>query len=152
MKHWNGLPRDIWVPPSLETLKVRLDHALSSLIWVSHCRGVRLDGFWKYLPFQTILWFSDQHLFSRSTRVDLAGEHNTKKPSEYCQHFQSHEMQKEVEESPESEDPGEYVCIIIIVIVIIVFNLNTFPLSSWTYKYNILIYKYKFSIEIDSFF
>lgn len=92
-------------------------------------------------------------MFLRS-RVDLVGEHNTKELSEDYQHFQSHEMQKEVEESPESEDPGEYVFfffIIIILIVIVIFNLNTFPLSHWTYKYNILIYKYKFSIEIDSF-
>lgn len=125
-KHWNGLPGEVWAASSLETLKVKLDHALSNLIWLSHCKGVGLHGFWRSLPSQTILWFSDQHLFSRSTRVDLAGEHNTKETSEYCQYFQSHEMQKEVEESPESEDPGEYIFIIIIIIIIIVIVIIVF--------------------------
>jgi len=33
-KHWNWLPREVVDAPSLETLKVRLDGALSNLIWV----------------------------------------------------------------------------------------------------------------------
>jgi len=32
VKHWNRLPREVIDAPSLETLKVRLDRALSSLI------------------------------------------------------------------------------------------------------------------------
>ncbi|KFP16790.1 hypothetical protein Z169_05460, partial [Egretta garzetta] len=32
VKHWNRLPREVVVAPSLETFKARLDGALSSLI------------------------------------------------------------------------------------------------------------------------
>ncbi|KFQ48088.1 hypothetical protein N334_02748, partial [Pelecanus crispus] len=32
VKHWNRFPREVVDAPSLETLKVRLDRALSSLI------------------------------------------------------------------------------------------------------------------------
>jgi len=32
VKHWNGLPREVVDAPSLETLKVRLDGALSNLV------------------------------------------------------------------------------------------------------------------------
>ncbi|KFP11164.1 hypothetical protein Z169_05289, partial [Egretta garzetta] len=32
VKHWNGFPREVVDAPSLETFKVRLDGALSSLI------------------------------------------------------------------------------------------------------------------------
>ncbi|KFW04746.1 hypothetical protein N327_05248, partial [Fulmarus glacialis] len=32
VKHWNRLPREVVDAPSLETLKVRLDGALSNLI------------------------------------------------------------------------------------------------------------------------
>ncbi|KFP13996.1 hypothetical protein Z169_02155, partial [Egretta garzetta] len=32
VKHWNRLPREVVEAPSLETLKTRLDGALSSLI------------------------------------------------------------------------------------------------------------------------
>ncbi|KFU88799.1 hypothetical protein M959_14259, partial [Chaetura pelagica] len=32
VKHWNRLPREAVEAPSLETFKVRLDEALSSLI------------------------------------------------------------------------------------------------------------------------
>jgi len=32
VKHWNRLPREVVAAPSLETLKARLDGALSSLI------------------------------------------------------------------------------------------------------------------------
>jgi len=32
VKHWNGLPREAVDAPSLETVKARLDGALSSLI------------------------------------------------------------------------------------------------------------------------
>ncbi|KFP09555.1 hypothetical protein Z169_08349, partial [Egretta garzetta] len=32
VKHWNGLPREVVDAPSLETLKVRLDVALSNLV------------------------------------------------------------------------------------------------------------------------
>ena len=32
MKHWNRLPREVVDAPSLETLKVMLDGALSNLI------------------------------------------------------------------------------------------------------------------------
>jgi len=32
VKHWNGLPREVVEAPSLETLKTRLDRALSNLI------------------------------------------------------------------------------------------------------------------------
>ena len=31
--HWNRLPREVTDAPSMETLKPRLDGALSSLIW-----------------------------------------------------------------------------------------------------------------------
>jgi len=31
-RHWNGLPRDVVDAPSLETVKARLDQALSTLI------------------------------------------------------------------------------------------------------------------------
>jgi len=34
LRHWNGLPREVVVAPSLETFKVRLDWALSNLIWL----------------------------------------------------------------------------------------------------------------------
>ena len=34
VKHWNGLSREVVGAPSLETFKVRLDGALSSLIWL----------------------------------------------------------------------------------------------------------------------
>jgi len=33
VNHWNGLPREVVDPPSLETFKVRLDGALSNLIY-----------------------------------------------------------------------------------------------------------------------
>ena len=59
-------------------------------------------------------------------------------PSEYCQLFWSHQIRKEVEESPESEDFVEYITIIIIILrarVIIIPNLTTFNLSNWTSKY-----------------
>ena len=32
VKHWKGLPREVADAPSLETLKVRLDGALSNMI------------------------------------------------------------------------------------------------------------------------
>ncbi|KFR01777.1 hypothetical protein N306_06426, partial [Opisthocomus hoazin] len=32
VKHWNGLPREAVEAPSLETVKARLDRALSSLV------------------------------------------------------------------------------------------------------------------------
>jgi len=32
VKHWNGFPREVVEAPSLETLKARLDRALSSLV------------------------------------------------------------------------------------------------------------------------
>jgi len=34
MKHWHRLPREVIDTPSLETFKVRLHRALSSLIWL----------------------------------------------------------------------------------------------------------------------
>jgi len=34
VKHWHRLPREVVVAPSLETLKARLDGALSSLVWL----------------------------------------------------------------------------------------------------------------------
>ena len=32
VKHWNGLPREVVEAPSLETVKARLDRAVSNLI------------------------------------------------------------------------------------------------------------------------
>ena len=34
VKHWHRLPREVVDAPSLETFKVRLDGALSNLIWL----------------------------------------------------------------------------------------------------------------------
>jgi len=34
VKHWNEWPREVVDAPSLETFKVRLDGALSSLVWL----------------------------------------------------------------------------------------------------------------------
>jgi len=34
VKHWSRLPREVVEASSLETLKVRLDGALSNLIWL----------------------------------------------------------------------------------------------------------------------
>ena len=34
VRHWNRLPRDVVGVPSLETFMVRLDQALSNLIWL----------------------------------------------------------------------------------------------------------------------
>jgi len=34
VKHWNGLPRESVEAPSLETFKVRVDRALSNLVWL----------------------------------------------------------------------------------------------------------------------
>jgi len=34
VKHWQMLPREVVEVPSLATLKVRLDGALSNLIWL----------------------------------------------------------------------------------------------------------------------
>ena len=34
VKHWNGLPREVVEVPSLETFKIRLDRALSNLIYL----------------------------------------------------------------------------------------------------------------------
>ncbi|KAK4823425.1 hypothetical protein QYF61_001880 [Mycteria americana] len=34
VKYWNRLPREVVDTPSLETFKVRLDGALSNLIWL----------------------------------------------------------------------------------------------------------------------
>jgi len=34
MKHWSTLPREVVEAPSLEAFKVRLDGALSNLIWL----------------------------------------------------------------------------------------------------------------------
>ena len=33
VKHWNRLPKEVVVAPSLEAFKARLDVALGSLIW-----------------------------------------------------------------------------------------------------------------------
>jgi len=33
-KHWNGLPREVVDAPPLEAFKVKLDGALSNLIWL----------------------------------------------------------------------------------------------------------------------
>ena len=56
--HWHRLLSKVVDAPSLETLKVRLDGALSNLIylWVTvHCREVELDDLKRSLPTQTIL-------------------------------------------------------------------------------------------------
>jgi len=34
VKHWHSLPREVADGPSLETFKVKLDGALSNLIWL----------------------------------------------------------------------------------------------------------------------
>jgi len=34
VKHWHRLPREVVEAPSLETFKVRLDGALSNLVWL----------------------------------------------------------------------------------------------------------------------
>jgi len=34
VKHWNRLPREVVVAPSLETIKARLDGALSNLVYL----------------------------------------------------------------------------------------------------------------------
>jgi len=34
VKHWHRLPREVVDAPSLETFKVRLDRALSNLVWL----------------------------------------------------------------------------------------------------------------------
>jgi len=34
MKHWYRFPREVVDAPALETLKVRLDGALSNLVWL----------------------------------------------------------------------------------------------------------------------
>jgi len=34
LKHWNGLPREVVDAPSLETFEVKLDGALSNLVWL----------------------------------------------------------------------------------------------------------------------
>jgi len=46
MRHWHRLPREVVDAPSLEVFKVRLDRALSNLVYsVMSCpwRGVGLD-------------------------------------------------------------------------------------------------------------
>jgi len=47
VKHWHGLSREVADAPSLETFKVRLDRALSNLIWLKMSQliagGVGLD-------------------------------------------------------------------------------------------------------------
>jgi len=44
VKQWNRLPREVVNVSSLETFKVRLDGALSNLMYLktSHCRGFGL--------------------------------------------------------------------------------------------------------------
>ncbi|KAK4823751.1 hypothetical protein QYF61_006047 [Mycteria americana] len=44
VKHWNRLPREVVEAPSLETFKVRLDGALSNLIWLKV--SLLLQGGW----------------------------------------------------------------------------------------------------------
>jgi len=34
VKHWDGLPIEVVEAPSLEIFKVRLDRALSNLVWL----------------------------------------------------------------------------------------------------------------------
>ena len=34
VRHWHGLPREVVDVPSLETFKVRVDGALSNLVWL----------------------------------------------------------------------------------------------------------------------
>jgi len=34
VKHWNRLPGEVVEAPSLETFRVRLDRALSNLVWL----------------------------------------------------------------------------------------------------------------------
>ena len=47
VKHWHRLPREVVDAPSLETFKVRLNRALSNLIWLKMslfiAGGVGLD-------------------------------------------------------------------------------------------------------------
>ncbi|KAK4821999.1 hypothetical protein QYF61_006613 [Mycteria americana] len=45
VKHWNRLPREAVDAPSLETFKVRLDGALSNLIYRACCNRTRGNGF-----------------------------------------------------------------------------------------------------------
>jgi len=70
VKHWHGLPREVDAP-SLETLKVRLDRALST--WWScsvpvHCRGVGLGGLSRSLPTQ--YYYSIMQSYSRNCLAD----------------------------------------------------------------------------------
>ena len=58
VKHWHRLPVGVVDAPSLETLRVRLDRAVSTDGAVGipvHCRGVELDGLKSSLPSQTVL-------------------------------------------------------------------------------------------------
>ena len=48
VKHWLRLPSDVVDAPSLQTLRVRLDGALSTdgaVCAPAHCMGLGLDGF-----------------------------------------------------------------------------------------------------------
>jgi len=48
VKHWHRLPREVGDAPSLETLKARLDGALSNLIWLK--MALLTGGGWTRWP------------------------------------------------------------------------------------------------------
>jgi len=56
MEHWNRLPREVVVSPSLEIFQPRLDVALCSLLWVTLLRqGVGLGDPQRALPTPAML-------------------------------------------------------------------------------------------------
>jgi len=59
VKHWHRLPREVGDAPSLEMFEVRLDGALSNLIWFKMSLLIAgeggLDGLQKSLRTQTVL-------------------------------------------------------------------------------------------------
>ena len=67
VKHGNRLPREVVDTPSLETLRVRLDEALTTLIQFCHCS---LQGSWTRWPLK-----DPSNLFFLSNTDSTGEEH-----------------------------------------------------------------------------
>ncbi|KAK4816939.1 hypothetical protein QYF61_025435 [Mycteria americana] len=68
VKHWNRLPREVVEAPSLETFKVRLDGALSNLIWLKMSLllqgGAELKNVFTHYIIDALKWSVPKHIIT----------------------------------------------------------------------------------------